>query len=191
MRYLLALLVVVAAFGAAWLLASSDQGQPSEARTGLPSPTASGAAPKDAALDLRARPARQAAVPTQAAGVKENPTPSRPEQLTRREILIGRAGNYAGAMGETCPQLHDFHRTDVRGAKRLLAAHGAGDGYIGPDDKQVYLVRMRGSFKPLTGPPAATSKPPGPGIMFIVYDAETGGPLVVGYSGTGGGRANR
>lgn len=157
MRYALAVLTVIVAIPAVWLV-SAGSWRPSS------SPSA-GAGP----------------VAIRPTGLPSEPTPGIPDPsvLTRRENLIAGAKGMAKVMGEANPQLKDFRLTTIGALAQLLPGWDRGDiantrrAASGTDDTPIYVVQLTGSFVP-SSQPAGARIPPTPGVLTLIYDSKTG-----------------
>ncbi len=173
-RYILALSVIAATVVAAWLLASSADGGRRAATSGSSrhdAVTDSSIATAEA-LDRSSR----AEALTAVAG---RPTPSS-SYLLQKEVMIGRTLSHARTMGKD-PQFVDIrlvHVGDLEDPSYVGLGEDA-ENY-GPPDKQVWVVRFSGVFRPWN-----VDAPPRPGTVYDVYDAQTGELLGGGFDPKG------
>ncbi len=118
-------------------------------------------------------------------GVDPIPTGA-PEPLTRAEA-VEKARGLSRAMGELSPRLVDvrevsFHEALARTDSLPREANG-----LPPDERRVYLVKMKGAFEPLSHPREAGQQIRG--TMFLIADAVNGRPIGWGIRGDEPGRS--
>ncbi len=123
--------------------------------------------------------------------LRTRPTPD-PKMLKNREQLIGQALSIARSLGEENGQVIDVQLTTAKQAAELVEGDvpKAAEELmynLGGSDRRIYLVRVRGNFRP-SSPDAVPDNPadagPRPGLLYTIHDGETGEQISYGLHRT-------
>ncbi len=169
MRYILAIIALVIAGMAAIAIVNSSGTQDARQQAG----------PLGASIELTAELTRtQPASTSSPEWTPPTPDPTQVAKATTQEALIEWAKRTAQSMGEPSPSLVDVRETTFAGALKLLGLHPQPTDP--PDNHPVYVLRMKGKFKPYHSI-GAVDAPSVPGVMHMIIDAKTGYTLRIGY----------